>query len=74
MNEILSKHTKNAFISEEIDYSEKTEGLRFLLYCIENRICPKCSQDIYSYEGVKNRKPGDPILYICLDCGWNDYV
>lgn len=74
MNENYRKQAKQVFSSQHLDLSKKKEGINFLLACIADRICPKCGQDIYSHEGVVDRAPGEPIFYMCLDCGWNDSV
>lgn len=54
--------------------TDKPGGIHFLLACIAEHICPKCGREIYSHAGGAERIPGDPIFYICLECGWNDYV
>ena len=53
---------------------DELEWVDHVRKCIGDKICPKCGSELYPQKQNKFKKAGDPHFFLCLYCGWNDYV
>ncbi len=54
--------------------TDETERLNYILGCIDSCICPKCGHSIQCRDNVDSKRYGEPSFYLCIHCGWNDFV
>lgn len=66
----------NHELKEKLDTQviDESDWVDYVYNCVTENICPKCGTELYQQNQSIKKNKSDPNLYICLYCGWNDYV
>ncbi len=74
MNEYESKMKERVFGRMSMPPIEEKDWVEFVLNCVVADICPGCGSGLHRQQDSSRRPSGEPRFYMCIYCGWSDYV